>query len=78
MGARVVLIEGRIQRSEEGVVHLVADRLTDRSYELQRLSDGKLQPPLSRADEATRPSQDHRSARHPRNVRILPRSRDFH
>lgn len=78
MGARVVLVEGRIQRSEEGVVHLVADRLTDRSYELQRLSDGRLQPPLSRADEATRPTQDHRSPRHPRNVRILPKSRDFH
>jgi error-prone DNA polymerase len=78
MGSRIVLIEGRIQRSEEGVVHLVAGRLTDRSYELQRLSEGKLCPPLSRADEATRPTQDHRSPRHPRNVRILPKSRDFH
>jgi error-prone DNA polymerase len=78
MGSRIVLVEGRIQRSEEGVVHLVADRLTDRSYELRRLSDGNLCPPLSRADEATRPTQDHRSARHPRNIRILPKSRDFH
>ncbi len=78
MGSRVVLIEGRIQRSEEGVVHLVADRLTDRSHELQRLSEGKLRPPLSRADEVARPTQDHRSPRHPRNVRILPKSRDFH
>ena len=78
MGARVILVEGRIQKSEEGVVHLVADRLTDRSYELQRLSDGGLRTPLSRADEATRPTQDHRSPRHPRSVRILPKSRDFH
>jgi error-prone DNA polymerase len=78
MGARLVLVEGRIQRSEEGVVHLVAERLQDRTSELNRLSEAEGLVPLSPVDEATRPAQDHRSPRHPRNVRILPKSRDFH
>jgi len=77
MGARLVLIEGRIQRAE-GVTHLVAERFEDRTSELSRLSDWKGDVPLSRADEVSRPQQDHRSPRHPRNVRILPKSRDFH
>jgi error-prone DNA polymerase len=79
MGARIILVEGRIQRSEEGVVHLVAERLEDRSFELSRLSEWKGDIPLSRADEVTRPQSDHRARRqHPRDIRILPRSRDFH
>jgi error-prone DNA polymerase len=79
MGARIVLVEGRIQRSEEGVVHLVAERLQDRSFELKRLSEGGGAVPLSPVDEATRPTQDHRTGRqHPRDIRVLPKSRDFH
>lgn len=77
MGARLVLIEGRIQRAD-GVTHLVAERFEDRSSELSQLSEWKGEVPLARTDEVSRPQQDHRSARHPRNVRILPRSRDFH
>jgi error-prone DNA polymerase len=78
MGARLVLIEGRIQRAE-GVTHLVAERFQDRTIELTRLSDWNGSMPLSRADEATRPAQDHRTGRqHPRNIRVLPKSRDFH
>jgi error-prone DNA polymerase len=83
MGARLLFAEGRIQRSPEGVVHLMAERLVDRTYELDRLSEDKLRPVLSRGDGPThgereddRPRQSH--ARHPRNVRILPKSRDFH
>jgi len=79
MGARLILVEGRIQRSEEGVVHLVAERLTDRSGDLRRLSEEDGLVPLSSADEILHPQQhDHRTPRHPRNVRILPKSRDFH
>ncbi|GLK68006.1 error-prone DNA polymerase [Hansschlegelia plantiphila] len=80
MGARLIAIEGRVQRSPEGVVHLVAERLVDRTSELSRLSERKLSPPLSRADEVINPPPD-RSQRpriHPREVRILPKSRDFH
>jgi error-prone DNA polymerase len=77
MAARLVLIEGRIQKSPEGVVHLVASRLHDRSHELGCLSGG-IRPTLalSRADEILRP-QHPRTSNHPRNVRILPKSRDF-
>jgi error-prone DNA polymerase len=42
MGARLVLVEGRIQSSPEKVVHLVADRLLDRSPDLKRLADDAL------------------------------------
>ncbi len=78
MAARLILVEGRIQRSPDGVVHLVASRLHDRSHELARLSQGA-DPTLtlSRADEALHPEHP-RTSNHPRNVRIIPRSRDFH
>ncbi|MFK8253872.1 error-prone DNA polymerase [Ancylobacter terrae] len=37
MGARLVLVEGRVQKSKEGVVHVMAERVHDRSGELARL-----------------------------------------
>ncbi|HEX3756010.1 MAG TPA: error-prone DNA polymerase [Rhizomicrobium sp.] len=64
MGARLLLAEGKVQKSHEGVVHLMAENLIDRSADL-RLLTGEAPAP------ATAP-------RHPRNVRILPASRDFH
>lgn len=67
MGARLMLVEGKVQRSPDGVVHLVAERIFDRSYELQRLSEDEVQTPLSLASHS-----------HPRNVRTVPKSRDFH
>ena len=80
---RLLLVEGRIQKSPEGVVHLMAEKLSDRTDELDRLSEDKVRPDLSRADGPThgegpdtRPRQSH--GRHPRNVRVLPKSRDFH
>ena len=42
MGARLVLVEGHIQSSPEKVVHLVAERLIDRSSDLLLLSDDRL------------------------------------
>ena len=89
MGARLVLIEGKIQKSLEGVVHLVAARLTDRSNDLGHLANDSLfrkhvlpsgavlvEPINSERDgNSEMPAQ---KIRHPRNVRILPRSRDFH
>jgi error-prone DNA polymerase len=77
MGARLIEIHGRIQRSPEGIVHLVAERLIDRSADLQRLSEDA-QPRIqrSRADEI-HPQHPRRSS-HPRNARIIPKSRDFH
>ncbi len=88
MGSRLVLIEGKVQKSEENVVHLVAERMVDRSFELAGLSDNlsaqralpvmpALVEPLNgdRRDVPEAPAQRHR---HPRDVRILPASRDFH
>ncbi|WP_174291673.1 error-prone DNA polymerase, partial [Sphingomonas bacterium] len=91
MAARLLVLEGVIQRSEEGVVHLMASRAHDRSNELARLSSTHvLEPPLMPVDIVLRPvptrSRDPRQGdaprpprpTHPRDVRIMPPSRDFH
>ncbi len=83
MAARLMLVEGEVQRSPEGVVHLMASRITDRSALLDRLSEGhESRPQLSRSDEFLHPDQPSQHpgsrARHPRDVRILPPPRDFH
>jgi error-prone DNA polymerase len=85
MGARLILVEGYIQSSPEQVTHLVAQRLFDRSSDLTNLANDALArkhvlpygTPLNddRRDHPENPAQQ---IRHPRNVRILPRSRDFH
>jgi error-prone DNA polymerase len=78
MASRLMVIEGVIQRSREGVVHLMATRIHDRTAELDRLTnDHPPQPQLSYSDEIDHPQMP-RGHGHPRNVRILPRSRDFH
>ncbi|MEE2525771.1 error-prone DNA polymerase [Hyphobacterium sp. HN65] len=82
MGARVLLVKGRVQ-SAEGVVHLVADELIDRTHDLMLLSEDArraMDNALAHADEVRRPIDDQRvpAPRHPRNVRIIPKSRDFH
>ncbi|WP_267348038.1 error-prone DNA polymerase [Sphingomonas sp. GM_Shp_2] len=82
MAARLMVLHGVIQRSEEGVIHLMTVRVDDRSDELARLSDGQpMTPPIARADGVLRPvytrSPDPRAA-HPRDTRLLPKSRDFH
>jgi len=77
MGARLVWIDGIIQRSDEGIIHIVIETISDRSFDLLALSDEQLPPSFARADEVKRPVPEGR-ARHPRNVSILPKSRDFH
>ena len=77
MAARLMLIEGEIQRSDDGVVNLMARRVSDRSELLHRLTDQEgMTPELARADEIRRPQRP-RGHGHPRNVRIIPKSRDF-
>jgi error-prone DNA polymerase len=77
MASRLMLVEGEVQRSKEGVVHLMASRVHDRTAELDRLAEGG-QPDMdpAPADEIRRPPFPR--GRHPRDVRILPKSRDFH
>jgi error-prone DNA polymerase len=85
MGSRMLIVEGRLQRAadaEGGVVHLVAENLVDCTADLALLSETEpvLKPPMgddaakTGGDPRTRPDRHH----HPRDVRILPPSRDFH
>jgi error-prone DNA polymerase len=88
MGARLILVEGTIQSSPEKVVHLVAEKLFDRSHEMALLSDNLVARPALPAcltpaeplhdDRRQHPDTPAQKIRHPRNVRILPPSRDFH
>ncbi|MEH2509642.1 error-prone DNA polymerase [Nitrobacteraceae bacterium AZCC 1564] len=89
MGSRLIEIEGIIQSSPEKVVHLVAERLVDRSHDLQQLANDALsrKPIVPNGADVIEPLEDElpvqsdmpaHKMRHPRNVRILPRSRDFH
>lgn len=84
MSARLMVAEGELQRSREGVIHVLASRILDRTELLAHLSQAH-EPrfPLSRADvfahpQSTRRETSSRGSQHPRNVRLLPRSRDFH
>ena len=93
MGARLILVAGRIQRHED-IVHVVSGSLEDASDLLATLADADDAPmpiPLARADEVLRPEPGSaRSAErtrlvatpsvraHPRDARIMPKSRDFH
>ncbi|MGO9359920.1 MAG: error-prone DNA polymerase [Xanthobacteraceae bacterium] len=87
MGARLLLVEGKVQRSPEGVVHLVANRLFDRSQDLSLLSGDDVDrleepaPAFERIEPRDGPERGKLTAprhHHPRDVRILPPSRDFH
>jgi error-prone DNA polymerase len=44
IGSSLMLVSGRIQRSEEGVVHVIADRLDDRSAALRMLDESASVP----------------------------------
>ncbi|MBN8969909.1 MAG: error-prone DNA polymerase [Rhizobiales bacterium] len=84
MGSRLIMVEGRVQSSPDRVVHLVAERLIDRTADLTGLAKDALRYSLAESDDSDGTGRERSSekpvlrARHPRNVRILPRSRDFH
>ena len=80
LGARLALVRGRVQRAGE-IVHLVAAHLEDLTHWLDLLTPD---------EDAARPSADGADAgahggrhlaaapaRHPRNQRVIPNSRDF-
>jgi error-prone DNA polymerase len=89
MGARLILIHGRIQRHED-IIHVVSARLEDRSDWLSLLSEQAqaMQVPVANADHVRHPDvraqqtglkNGHpRWAGHPRDARVIPKSRDFH
>jgi error-prone DNA polymerase len=72
MSGRLLVVEGEVRRSKEDVVHLVAERIIDRTAELDRLSEDDAEAPSFRSQAARHMN------RHPRNVRVVPKSRDFH
>jgi error-prone DNA polymerase len=65
MGARMLVVEGRLQCAD-GVTHIVAERLDDWTDALSSIADTS---PRRQAPDLRR---------HPRDIRILPASRDFH
>jgi len=77
MAARLMEAHGEVQRSPEGVIHLMASRIVDRTDLLDRLSeDGQVPIQVSRADVFVHPQMARGG--HPRDVRVIPKSRDFH
>jgi error-prone DNA polymerase len=62
------------------IVHIVARSMRDVSHDLTRLSDQPAPMPVAPADHVKRPLPGswQTGGRHPRDVRVVPRSRDFH
>jgi error-prone DNA polymerase len=69
MRARVIDVRGVVQR-EGDVIHIIVNHLADRTDALDRLSND-----VPDAQMTTIPNGTHR---HPRDVRVIPKSRDFH
>ena len=93
MGARLIEVRGRDEYDEE-VLHVIAVRLTDATHRLHDLSEDLLKPAIAFGDHAgplpphaagkpfEPPGPEDKSCGfvqgHPRNVRVIPKSRDFH
>jgi error-prone DNA polymerase len=77
MGARLMAVHGLIQRDpDSAVIHVVARRLEDHSHMLRHLSAEPMPSTLSQGDA---PGSWRPPARaHPRDVEVIPKSRDFH
>jgi error-prone DNA polymerase len=77
MGARLMCVHGIIQKdAEDGVIHVVARKLEDHTHMLRHLSEELIPSTLNQGDGAGnwRPP----AAAHPRDVHVIPKSRDFH
>ena len=90
MGARLIEVRGRIEYDED-VLHVIAAHLADGTPWLHALSDDLLTPAISYGDHGgplppgssfEPPGPENRDCGfhggHPRDVRIIPKSRDFH
>jgi len=76
MTARLMEARGYVQ-TDENVVHVVVQELVDATGTLAALSDDLLRAEVARADHVVKPLPVGLH-RHPRNVSIIPKSRDFH
>ena len=80
MGARLIEVRGRVEYDED-VLHVIATSLSDATSQLQRLSDDLLKPAIAHGDHAgpLPPGlPEHFRQGHPRDARVIPKSRDFH
>ncbi len=90
MGARLMAVHGLVQRDPDSdVIHVVARRLEDHSSLLWKLSsfqegctgeDDELDSSacMTMSAEPNEQSLGRSASRHPRDVKIIPKSRDFH
>ena len=76
MSARLLAVHGMVQMDED-VIHVVAHTLVDDTQRLSLLSDDVLPADYARADHVISPLPSN-TGRHPRNVSVIPKSRDFH
>jgi error-prone DNA polymerase len=67
LGSSLMQVTGRLQRSPENIIHVIAERLDDRSAMMARITES-----------STLAKTPPRSPGHPRQERVIPRSRDFH
>jgi error-prone DNA polymerase len=77
MSARMLLARGRVERAsaeDGGVVHFIVAGLQDRTADLLSLADRPMPSHLAPGAAVPPPER----GQHPRDRRILPRSRDFH
>jgi error-prone DNA polymerase len=86
LAAKFMWVRGRLQR-EAGVIHVIADRITNLNDRLPELSGGGLTLPasFSRADEIVSPRETpqviqaaNKSLADQRTTKAFARSRDFH
>jgi error-prone DNA polymerase len=74
LGSSLLLVTGWLQRSPEGIIHVIADRLDNRSAMMARITGAPMVDSVAR----TRDVKLRQSPGHPRQERVFPRSRDFH
>ncbi len=76
MSARLMVVHGTVQM-DDAVIHVVAKQMEDDTARLTTLSDDLLRSDLARADHVVSPLPSN-TGRHPRDVSVIPKSRDFH
>jgi error-prone DNA polymerase len=78
MTSRVLVVHGVVQ-TDGRVIHVVAHDLVNRTDALASLSADRLPDVTTPTDEVKRPLPNQAGMRgHPRNARVIPKSRDFH
>ena len=78
MAARLLVVQGQVQ-TDGRVIHIVANDLQDRSDRLTGLSSASMPEITTRGDHPTHPIPGQVGTRgHPRDARVIPKSRDFH